>query len=111
VITSVIRDYEAGDVVLFMSGREDKHEEPTRRFLDQHFVLQRDDASTTISYELCMRSTGDQRNDATVKRELFDSFVRGRYNVRYVYDDRDTVVRMWREDLGLTVFQVAYGSF
>ena len=26
-------------------------------------------------------------------------------------DDRDQVVRTWREDLGLTCMQVAYGDF
>lgn len=117
VITSVLRDYQAGDAVLFMSGREDKYEAPTKRFLEQHFVItqhvsQRDgDRSHQMPYQLFMRVSGDKRNDAIVKRELFDAYVRGRYNIRKVYDDRDKVVRMWRDDLGLTVFQVNWGDF
>ena len=32
---------------------------------------------------------------------------RGKFKVAYVLDDRPRVVRMWRAELGLTVFQVA----
>lgn len=47
----------------------------------------------------------------TVKRELFDKYVRDRYNIVGVFDDRDQVVHMWRKQLGLTVLQVDYGNF
>jgi hypothetical protein len=57
-----------------------------------------------------MRAAGDTRADAVVKRELFDAHIRDRYAVTAVFDDRDSVVAMWR-GLGLTVFQVAYGAF
>ena len=33
-----------------------------------------------------------------------------KYNIKYVIDDRNQVVKMWRE-LGLTVLQVADGNF
>jgi hypothetical protein len=41
---------------------------------------------------------------------LYDTFVKDNYKVLLVLDDRDQVVRMWRE-LGLTCFQVDYGDF
>jgi hypothetical protein len=45
-----------------------------------------------------------------VKREIFDRSIRHVWQVRGVLDDRDQVVRMWR-DLGLTCAQVAPGDF
>jgi hypothetical protein len=60
--------------------------------------------------ELYMRPVGDNRKDSVVKMELFDKYVRNRYDVRYVLDDRNQVVEMWRS-LGLTVLQVADGNF
>ena len=42
--------------------------------------------------------------------ELFNRHVKGRFDVRGVVDDREQVVRMWREK-GLTVAQVAEGKF
>ena len=32
-------------------------------------------------------------------------------NILFVMDDRDQVVSMWRNELGLTCFQVAEGDF
>lgn len=46
-----------------------------------------------------------------MKRELYETFVEGKYNVRLVLDDRNQVVDMWRDELGLTCFQVAPGDF
>lgn len=60
--------------------------------------------------ELHMRKTGDTRRDSTVKRELYERHLAHR-DVLCVLDDRDQVVRMWREELGLTCLQVAYGDF
>jgi predicted kinase len=60
---------------------------------------------------LYMRAAGDKRKDSIVKKELFEAHIRGKYYVDYVIDDRDQVVRMWRNELGLNVFQCNYGNF
>lgn len=60
--------------------------------------------------ELYMRRRKDNRLDTVVKRELFEKHIAGRYEVAFVVDDRDGVVRQWRE-MGLTCFQVAEGAF
>jgi hypothetical protein len=80
-----------------MSGREDLVRGATEAWLDRH----------GLPWEaLYMRAAGDHRKDSVVKRELFDAHVAGRYNVAFVIDDRPQVVRMWREELGLFVFDV-----
>ncbi len=64
-----------------------------------------------VPYEaLFMRQLGDSRRDAVVKGEIFETEIRDRWRIVGVFDDRQHVVRMWRE-LGLTVFQVAEGDF
>jgi hypothetical protein len=92
----------AGIRVIFVSGRKDSCREATRAWLDAYF---------SMPYELHMRRDGDGRKDYIVKREIFDEHIRHRYTVRWVLDDRDQVVRMWREELGLTCLQVAPGGF
>lgn len=57
-----------------------------------------------------MRKTGDFRNDAIVKSEIFDREFRGKWNIVCCIDDRDRVVKKYR-DMGLTVLQCAYGDF
>lgn len=91
--------------IIFMSGREDLYRVQTERFLAEHYGN-----GGEFAYQLHMRKGRDQRKDAVVKAELFDSQVRGRYNVRFVLDDRNQVVQLWRS-LGLTCLQVAEGAF
>jgi hypothetical protein len=57
-----------------------------------------------------MHAAADMRKDSVVKQELFERFVRDKYNISFILDDRQQVVDMWR-GLGLTVFQVAEGDF
>ncbi len=89
------------DRIIYLSGREDQYRPQTETFMRKHHCPPGD---------LFMRRTGDSRKDWMVKGELFDAHVRGRYNVRFVLDDRNQVVDYWRH-LGLTCFQVAPGAF
>lgn len=83
------------------SGRNGESEPQTKEWLNKH----------NIYYdELHMRKPGDNRDDAIVKEEMFDEFIRDQYNVLFVVDDRQRVVDMWRR-LGLTCLQCNYGSF
>ena len=45
------------------------------------------------------------------KYDIYNNYIAPRYNVKYVFDDRNQVVDMWRNGLGLTCFQVADGNF
>jgi len=88
--------------IIYLSGREDKFRAQTEAFLTKHLC--------PVGGPLLMRPTGDFRKDYIVKQELFDKYVRNDYNVLFVLDDRNSVVKMWRE-LGLTCLQVAEGAF
>lgn len=57
---------------------------------------------------LFMRNSGDHRSDTIVKKEILELLPRD--SIAYVVDDRDSVVKMWRDE-GLTVLQCAYGDF
>jgi len=60
--------------------------------------------------EFFIRKAGDFRKDNIIKSEIYMDKIRPRYDVKYVIDDRDQVVEMWRS-LGLRVLQVAPGNF
>lgn len=87
--------------IIYLTGREEKFREPTDEFRRRHHCP---------PGPMFMRATGDHRKDWIVKSELFDAHVRGKYRVRFVLDDRNQVVDMWRK-LGLTCLQVADGAF
>jgi predicted kinase len=102
VIAAVRAMHAAGHAIVFCSGRDAVCRAETEAWLEL-FV--------GVPYEaLFMRPEGDSRKDSIVKREIFDQQVRERWRIVGVFDDRQQVVRMWRQ-LGLTVFQVAEGDF
>jgi hypothetical protein len=57
-----------------------------------------------------MRPEGERREDCEVKRELLAQIRADGYNPVMVFEDRDRVVAMWREE-GLRCLQVAPGNF
>lgn len=61
-------------------------------------------------YNLIMRKEWDRRHDDIVKKEIFELFIRNKYNILAVFEDRDRVVKMYRE-LWLLTFQVNYWDF
>lgn len=120
VIECVKAMHAQGYEVIFMSGRDSKYKEPTIRFIEQHCRVptnwgikgRNPNAPDTlcIPYQLHMRGTGDMRKDSIVKQELFDAHVAGKYNVKFMLDDRNQVVDFWRS-IGIPCFQVAPGNF
>lgn len=95
----------SGYAVVFFSGRDAVCRSETILWLNRHFGWQATD------YALFMRPQRDNRQDAVVKRELFEQHIVGTYFVELVIDDRQQVVDMWRRTLGLTCVQVDYGDF
>jgi hypothetical protein len=107
-VITVARALAARSSLIYMSGRMEQCREQTRQWLHT-FVCK--DPLCMCAAPLLMRKDGDNRPDQIIKRELYERHVQGIYEVEGVLDDRDRVVRMWREDLGLTCLQVAYGDF
>lgn len=95
--------------IVFMSGRTDGCEGDTEDWLLKHMPwLDYGD----VWWELHMRRSVEDRGrpDDDVKYDLFMDRVARRFHVLYVLDDRNKVVKMWRE-IGLTCAQVAEGDF
>lgn len=57
-----------------------------------------------------MRAAKDYRDDGIIKIELFALMREDGYDPKIAFDDRDRVVKAWR-DAGLTCFQCAEGNF
>lgn len=106
VIDVLTRLVSSGAKIIFCSGRTNECYDATRKYILEHTSLREDD------FILLMRKAGDTRKDNIVKREIFEQNLRhAKINIRGVFDDRQQVVDMWRDELGLTCFQVAPGDF
>jgi predicted kinase len=102
-VAEIVKTYhEKGVKIILMSGREDNSRSQTMNWLFYN----------KIPYNaLYMRTTGDMRKDAVVKKELFEAHVKDQFYIQFVLDDRNQVVDLWRLELGLPCLQVNYGDF
>lgn len=88
--------------LIIMTGREEKYRKVTEEWLQKNDI--------THYKNLFMRRNNDYRKDFLVKKEIYEEKIKEKYEILFVLEDRDQVVKMWREE-GLTCLQVAYGSF
>ena len=88
--------------IIFCSGRPERCRSDTMQWLEKYYFPEG-------AYELYMRQDGDFRRDDVVKQEILDKYI-DKERVKFVLDDRDQVVDMWRRN-GLTCLQVAEGDF
>lgn len=92
---------DAGYAIVVVSGRDAVCRTDSEQWLREN--LQR-------PFTLYMRAGGDYRRDEVVKRELWETHIKGKQDVRLAFDDRDRCVKLWRS-LGIPTFQVAEGDF
>lgn len=87
--------------ILIVSGRKDSSYNVLIQWLKDKNVMYDD---------VFMRQANDNRSDDIVKEEIYKTYIEPLYEVEIIFDDRDRVVKKWRE-LGLKCFQVQEGSF
>ncbi len=100
--------------ILFVSGREDIGDcrKDTEEWIEENLIGQYKEklSGKDWRWKLIMREKGDHRGDEVVKKELYDNQIKPIYDILCVFDDRDKVVKMWRDE-GLLCCQVYYGDF
>jgi len=104
----------AGDTnIIFTSARNERHREATL------FQIAYCGISMGVSNKysdkpqgnfLYLRKDGDFRPDDVVKKEIFNKIKEDGFTPQLAFDDRDQVVKMWRE-MGIPCYQVREGKF
>jgi len=105
VVTAMM--YNHGYKVIILTGRNEEHREVTEKWLEENGV-EYDELYTRLNSDV--DENGKLLEDSIVKERLFRTHVEPRFNVKFVLDDRNRVVDMWRR-IGLKCFQVAEGNF
>jgi predicted kinase len=95
-LIKIIRTLHYGNVglkIFILSGREDSSRDCTQQWLDHNLDLERGIDG------LFMRKTGDHRPDYIVKGELYEEYIKGKYNIIAVMDDRPQVINgLWKKE-------------
>ena len=82
---------------IILSGRDEAASEKTIKWLNQNDI---------IYDKLYLRPSNNQMSNADYKRMIFIYEIQAKYNVLFILEDLPEVVKMWRDDFDLTVFQV-----
>ena len=90
--------------VLFVTGRPERTREDTEQWLIKSGL------NTDFKDHLFMRKNDDPRADYLVKRDLLNEMRMAGFEPTLIFDDRQSVVDMWREQ-GILVAQVAPNNF
>ena len=100
-IIDIVRAVALYAQVVVVTGRFESHRTKTLDWMIKY----------EVPYKiLFMRQDGDYRSDHVIKREILHSTILPFWDVVGVFDDRDSVVKMWREE-GLTCLQVQEGDY
>lgn len=89
---------EADAYIIFVSARPETYRTETETWLIQHGLR---------PGILLMREANDKRPDTEVKSDIYDKYLKN-LDIVAIFDDRPSVIRMWREK-GLNVIDVGQG--
>jgi predicted secreted acid phosphatase len=93
--------FHRGYHIIFVSGRSEENREMTLEWLLEKL---NEANMRMLRPSLFMRKAGDYRKDSIVKNEIYETYIKDKYDVLFCVDDRPSVCRMWRS-IGLTVLQ------
>ena len=100
IIQTIRAEVVDGYDICFVSGRPDTYKKITIEWLDRHIGIE--------DYYLLMRKGTDKRPDDIVKFEILKTYFPKLEQIKHVFDDRPSVIRMWRA-FGLDVIDVGHG--
>ena len=86
-----------GYKTIILSGRDEVASEKTIQWLNQNDI---------IYDKLYLRPSNNQMSNKDYKRMVFINEIQAKYNVLFILEDLPEVVKMWRDDFDLTVFQI-----
>nr|DAD80402.1 MAG TPA: hypothetical protein [Siphoviridae sp. ctYh54] len=87
--------------IIFITGRNEGTRKITEEQISGLFKM----TPLLNGKEIYMRTDGDYRQDIVIKKELYDKYVAPNYRIIAAFDDKPTVVELWR-NLGITTYHV-----
>lgn len=101
VLNQLLKLEEEGNKIIFVSARPDTYRKETEEWLEKNLN------GYKLHTALLMRDSRDSREDTLIKSEVYDKFLK-HLSITKIFDDRPSVIRMWREK-GLEVVDVGSG--
>ena len=87
--------------IIYLTGRHEGTRNRTKKWLNDHHLPE---------CKLLMRGDTDFRPDVEIKKIAYYGLIYPKFDILFVLDDRQRVVKMWR-DIGLRCLAVAEGNY
>ncbi len=86
-VRDIILAFEDSSVIILFSGRKNVHRKQTEEWLEKN----------NICYDFLYmdREEDDFRKDTILKKEMYDKYIKGKYELRFVVEDRKQIKRFW----------------
>ena len=102
VVRDICNQFEEHLDIIIVSGRPEEGREVYEQWCN--YVA---DVQVTAMY---LRADDDYRKDSIIKQEIYKRDIQPYWDIKFVLDDRNSVVDMWRS-IGLKCLQVQPGDF
>lgn len=89
---------------IFVSGRKEKY----RKITTSQIKAWNHRSAFRTNFRLYMRADDDFRSDVELKREIYENYIKDKYDVFCAIDDRKCIVDLWRS---LGIFTLDVGGF
>ena len=96
--------------VLVVTGRPIKYKEDTIFWFHDNQLMYHPVGDSKYKPFFFFRANDDFTDDDIMKKKIYNEHIKDKYDVLFVVEDRNRIVRMWR-DLGLTCLHCADGDF
>ena len=101
IVEEIVNAFSKRYTIIICSGRPEPSREININWLSFY----------NIPYnKMFLRKRKDTRADYVIKKEIYEKYIEPNYRIKFVLDDRDSVVEMWRSK-GLKCLQVEPGDF
>ena len=92
-------------VIIFITGRKESCKIKTMNFIAENTELDCEQEEYFLdNFKLYMRENNDNRKAEVLKKEIYDKYIKGEYEVVLVFEDDPVVCEMYKKE-GLLVLQ------
>lgn len=102
-VIEIVKRFQTDHKIIFVSGRDVKYQKETKEWLKEKAGL------IESNYLIFMKP--DKAADLSFKQEIFDQYIKDKFFVSFVLEDRSHMVQMYRHKLKIPCLQVNDGDF
>ena len=96
----MINMFAAFHKIIFITARNEGTRAKTIKWIEKHYTFKK-----YHPYDLLCRGINDFSDDVTLKKHLYEKYIKGKYKVLFAFEDKYRICNLYKS-LGITSLQV-----